>query len=110
MKTNEEQISAIEKILGKQKKKNHNGRLKARKVDRYLWTIQDEQLAIELYQKNASNEDIKEAIKGTDIKYNSMKMKIKNVEFLDTGKGLENSSESLKILYNNANKSLTSIK
>ena len=96
---NDKQIAAIASILGKKKnEKNHDGRRNPKSVQRHVWSIQDEQLAISLYKKNATESEIIEAIKDSPIKLNSMKMKIENVRFLATGNGLENCSASLQAL------------
>lgn len=96
----QEQKDAIARILGpKRGEKNHGGRKNAKEVKRYLWTVQDEMLAIDLYRKNATEEEIKEGIKGTAIKLSSMKMKISNLRYLDTGDGLANVSETTRILW-----------
>lgn len=100
MKNINEQLTTIDQILGKKKgEKNHVGRKNPKQVDRYIWKISDEMLAIYLYKKNATDKEIKETIDNTEIKFNSMKMKISNVRFLDTGEGLKNCSESLKTLW-----------
>ena len=97
---NKELAEKIKAILGpNSKQKNHIGRKNPRSVQRYMWTIQDELLAIQLYQENATIELIKEKIKDTPIKLESMKMKLSNIKFLDTGEGLENCSQSLKTLW-----------
>jgi hypothetical protein len=96
----EQQIGFISQILGPKKgEKNHNGKKTPKNVERHAWSIQDEMLAIDLYKRNASETEVLNAIKDTEIKLSSMRMKIKNIEFLDTGKGLNNVSETTKALW-----------
>jgi len=93
------QVNIIGNILGKRKTKNHTGRKNAEKVDRYVWSIEDELLAIKLYKQSATKEEISLAITNTKIKLSSMLMKISNIKYLDTGIGLENVSDTTKTLF-----------
>lgn len=95
---NAAQIKAIQAILGKGTK-NHNGRLHARKTERMTWTIQDEQIALDLYFCNAQDDQIKEVCAKKGIKVNSMKMKLSNISFLDGNGGLENVSDTTRALF-----------
>jgi len=98
------QLDAIQNILGNSTSKNHTGRKNPKGVDRYEWRIKDEELAVNLYYSDATECDIKLAIKETDIKLSSMKMKIKNIQFLDTGEGLKNVSETTRSIFNRMRK------
>ena len=93
------QIDIISNILGKSKKKNSNNKITSKKTNRHIWTIEEENICLDLYFKNASIAQIKEAIKDTDLKYNSVLMKLENIKFLDTGEGLENVSSLTKQLF-----------
>lgn len=88
----EDQISSIQRILGTNKKKKVQRKRTNPDAERYIWTVQDELLAIELYIKKATDIDIQLAIYGTSIKLTSMRMKLQNIAFIDTGVGLENVS------------------
>ena len=64
-----DQVAAIEKILGKSKKKNHtSGQEIKKKVDRHVWSIQDELMVIDLYKNSATKEEIKEAAEKAELK------------------------------------------
>jgi hypothetical protein len=94
------QIDAIQKILGKKKdEKNHDGRKNPKSVKRHTWTIAEELLAIKLYKEKSDKKEIREAIKDTKVKLNSMLLKLQNLRFLDTGVGLENVSEMTRTLW-----------
>jgi hypothetical protein len=97
---NATQINIIQNILGKSKTKNHNGRKVAKKTPRRVWSVADELLAIDLYKTKADEAQIKAACEMSGIKYSSMKMKLSNLEFLNSGNGLENVAETTKILFN----------
>ena len=99
----ETKTDIIRRILGEDGK-NHSGRINPRSVNRYVFTMDDELLAIDLYKKGSSDAEIREAIKDTDIKYTSMKMKISNIRYLDTGDGLANISETTRTLFNQTKK------
>ena len=103
--TTENQLQAIANILGNTKP-SINKRSKG-KLHRHIWSIAEENLAIDLYLNKASDAIITEAIQGTEVQFASMKMKLMNVQFLDIGKGLEKSSNSLKILWNKRTNALT---
>jgi len=101
----QEQKDAIARILGPKKgEKNHAGRKNAKAVDRHIWSIEDENLAIKLYREKAEESEILKAIKDTKIKISSMKMKLSNLRYLDTGEGLANVSETTRILWGKAQK------
>jgi hypothetical protein len=101
----QEQKDAIARILGPKKgEKNHNGRKNTKAVDRHIWSIANENLAIQLYRNRAEESEILEAIKGTELKLSSMKMKLSNLRYLDTGEGLANVSETTRILWGKAQK------
>tara|TARA_R100000951_G_scaffold101420_1_gene92977 strand:- start:39821 stop:40036 length:216 start_codon:yes stop_codon:yes gene_type:complete len=68
----------------------------------------DEELALNLYiNKTTSDRQVLEAIKGTPLKFESMKMKISNIRFLDTGFGLKNAPNQTKKLFKEYKNSLT---
>jgi len=97
----QEQKDIIARILGPKKgEKNHAGRKHAKSVQRHEWSVQDETLAINLYKRNATEEEVLLAIKDTGIKLSSMNMKLGNIKYLDTGIGLANVSETTKALWN----------
>ena len=97
----ENQISAIARILGVKKgEKNHlSCRKVVKTVERHVWSIADELLAIALYKNKATPAEIAEGISGTKIKLSSMMMKLSNIKYLDIGEGLENVSETTKALW-----------
>lgn len=98
----QEQISAIQAILGtKSKSKSSSKATKSsiKNLDRHTWSISEERLAISLYKSNASLGEVKLAIEGTSLKLGSMKMKINNIRFLDIGEGLENVSSLTRQLW-----------
>jgi len=97
----ENQVQSIAAILGKKtKRKNHTSNRKVSKVTpRHVWSIAEEKLAISLYYNEANEDEIKLAIESTELKLSSMKMKISNIRYLDTGEGLANVSELTKTLF-----------
>lgn len=92
----DKQILTIASIMGESKKKP-----KAKKAapPKHVWSQDEELLAIQLYQSKASLTEIKKAIAETKIKLPSMRKKIQNIQFLDTGVGLENVSPITKQLW-----------
>lgn len=95
-----DQISAIQRILGKNKTKNHTGRRNPKTVQRHIWTVEEENLAFDLYKANSTEEDIILAISETELKLSSMKMKISNIRYLHTGEGLKNVSGDTVAIFN----------
>lgn len=93
------QIQIIQSVLGKSKSKNHTGRSKPRLVNRMVWTIKDERLALDLYLKGAVAAEIERACVEHGIKLNSMKMKLSNISYLDGKGGLENVSDTTRALF-----------
>lgn len=95
----QEQILKIQQILAK----NVSGKKFVRKAtkvsDRHIWTLSEEELALNLYLNKASESQIEVAVEGTAIKLSSMKMKLQNIAFIDTGVGLENVSNLTKQVY-----------
>lgn len=89
----DKQVSAIASILGKSKtQKNHEGRRKPKMVNRHTWSMDEEMLAIKLYKAKANREEVLKALEATEITYSSMQLKMNNIRYLDTGKGLKNVS------------------
>lgn len=101
MLNKEEQLAKIQEILDTKKKaKNHGTNQKvSRKTERHVWSIEEENLAIDLYLDNACENTIKIEVEKTELKLSSMKMKLMNIKFLDTGEGLANVSELTKNLW-----------
>jgi hypothetical protein len=97
----DKQISIISTILGPKKgEKNHtSSRKNPKSVCRHDWSIQDEELAVRLYKANASSEQIKDAIKDRGMSFQSMMMRLGNLKYLDTGKGLKNVGYNTKIVW-----------
>ena len=62
------------------------------KLKRHRWTVEEEKLALDLYFRAASDNEVALAVAKTDLKLNSMKMKLGNIKFLHTGNGLTNVS------------------
>jgi hypothetical protein len=94
------ELESIQRILGKNKQKNHVGRINSKQVNRHVWSIEEEKLVMELYKNKSSEQEIIEKIKDTKLKLSSVKMKLQNIRYLDIGEGLENVSEVTKSLFN----------
>ena len=96
----ETQLEAIARILGPKKgTKNHDGRKNPKQVDRHVWTIKEELSVIDLYKQKPTDNDIIEFSKTSELKLSSIKMKLSNIRYLDTGEGLKNVSETTKTLW-----------
>ena len=89
----ESELEVIAKIMGNSKKSTI-------KVHRHVWTVEEENLALDLYFSGAKDGEIAIAVKKTELKLSSMKMKLGNIKFLDTGDGLTNVSTLTRTLYN----------
>ena len=91
------QIDTIQNIL------NKNSKIKrtTTKLNRHVWTVQEEKLALKLYKSNASAETIASEVSNTDFKLSSMQMKLENIKYLDTGTGLANVSSLTRQIFNN---------
>ena len=101
--SSETQLEAIERIMGTSKgTKNHIGRKNAKQVDRHVWTINEELSVIDLYKTKPTDNEILEFSKGTELKLSSIKMKLSNIRYLDTGEGLKNVAETTKQLWKKA--------
>ena len=97
----ETELEAIKSILGTPKgEKNHlSGKRVPKSVCRHVWSIQDEELACMLYKDNASMDTIKESIKDKGMSLQSMIMRLGNLKYLDTGKGLKNVGYNTKVVW-----------
>lgn len=96
MKSKDEQINIIQNILGKGKK---NYSKNVSKTKRHVWSIEEENIAFDLYKNKANLEEIENTVKNMDVSFNSMNMKIQNIQFLDIGIGLENCGETTRRIF-----------
>lgn len=69
------------------------------KIKRHKWTLEEGNLALDLYFKAANYEEIVLAVSKTGLKLISMVMKLENIRFLDTGYGLKNVSKLTRSLF-----------
>ena len=95
----ETEIEKIQRILGKKKGRKKRVVETTRGCDRHVWTISEEKLALMLYNTRASEEQVKAAVENTALKLTSMKMKLQNIAYLDTGEGLSNVSSLTRRLF-----------
>lgn len=77
------QIDIISSILGKKK-----AATRTNPVDRHVWSIEEENLVLDLYFSKSNEKEIVAAIEKTELKLSSVKMKLMNIQYLDTGLGL----------------------
>ncbi len=94
--TNQEKIR---QILGKKSSKGRVIVKTMRSIDRHVWTLIEEELALKLYLNKATDSEIESAVEGTVLKLSSMKMKLQNIAFIATGIGLENVSNLTKQVF-----------
>lgn len=97
--TSQEQILKIQQILGTKTKKSRVLGETIKNIDRHVWTLAEEELALKLYLNKSSESEIEIAVEGTALKLSSMKMKIQNIAFVATGFGLENVSSLTRQVY-----------
>ena len=95
----QKQLDSILNILGTKINKNHSGRKINKMVDRHIWTIQEELDVIELYNYNPNEQDILDFVETSELKLTSVKMKLLNIKYLDTGEGLKNVSNLTRDLF-----------
>ena len=73
--------------------------IRTSRVNRHVWTVEEEELALDLYFAKATQAKVEIETSKTVLKLQSMKMKIMNIQYLDTGVGLANVSSLTKSLY-----------
>ena len=97
------QMDIIANILGTKSKPRTFTRKGTKNSNRHVWTAEEEISVINLYKTNPTASEVEGFAKNSVLKVASIKMKLENIRFVDTGIGLENVSSLTRRLWDEQN-------